>query len=85
VLKNIFPQIVLEEYDENGNPVHVLSSEVVYTDDHMMGQHGITSQDHFTHATSSAEPYSQYTEENVFELQEYEEFEPPLKVLIASH
>ncbi|XP_063683590.1 receptor expression-enhancing protein 2-like isoform X3 [Bolinopsis microptera] len=71
--------IVLE--DENGNPVHVLSSNVVYSGDHMTGapQHVITSpQQHITHTTTnSAEPYSQYTDENVFELQEYEEFEPP--------
>ncbi|KAL5263598.1 hypothetical protein ACHWQZ_G008835 [Mnemiopsis leidyi] len=69
--------IVLEEYDENGNPIQVLSSNVVYTQDHVAGQHGITSRDHFTHATSSAEPYSQYTREDVFEFQEFEEFEPP--------
>lgn len=79
--------MVVEEYDENGNPIQVISSEVVYTEDHMMGQHhGITSQqDHFTHATSSADPYSQYTEENSFEMQEYEEFVPPPQVSLAPH
>lgn len=83
VFKLILPQIVLEEYDENGNPIQVLSSNVVYTQDHVAGQHGITSRDHFTHATSSAEPYSQYTREDVFEFQEFEEFEPPPQVTSA--
>ena len=76
---------MLEEYDENGNPLHVLSSNVVYSGDHMTGppQHVITSQ-HITHpTTSSTEPYSQYTDENAFELQEYEEFEPPPQVTLA--
>ena len=79
----ISSQIVLEEYDENGNPIQVLSSNVVYTEDHVAGQHGITSQDHFTHATSSAEPYSQYAREDIFEFQEFEEFEPPPQVISA--
>ena len=76
---------MLEEYDENGNPLHVLSSNVVYSGDHVTGppHHGITSQ-HISHpTTSSTEPYSQYTDENVFELQEYEEFEPPPQVTLA--
>ena len=77
--------MVVEEYDENGNPIHVLSSNVVYTEDHMMGQHGTTSQDHFIHATSSTEPYSHYTEEDVLEMQEDEDCVPPPQVTLAPH